>query len=69
LSGAGLAQVSGETATGTQQATFDAMNLFLGLLTDPFIGGRAETPAPAAGRATWSNTAAKRSSRCPWRAA
>lgn len=35
-----LSQVSGETATGTQQATFDAMNLFLGLLTDPFIGGR-----------------------------
>ena len=35
-----LSQASGETATGTQQATFDAMNLFLGLLTDPFIGGR-----------------------------
>lgn len=35
-----LSQVSGETATGTQQATFDAMNLFLGLLTDPFIDGR-----------------------------
>ena len=40
LSPAGLTQVSGETATGTQQATFDAMNLFLGLLTDPFIAGR-----------------------------
>jgi autotransporter-associated beta strand protein len=37
---AGLTQISGEPATGTQQATFDAMNLFLGLLTDPFIGGR-----------------------------
>ena len=37
---AGLTQVSGETATGTQQATFDAMNLFLGLMTDPFIAGR-----------------------------
>jgi autotransporter-associated beta strand protein len=35
-----LSQASGETATGTQQATFDAMNLFLGLLTDPFIDGR-----------------------------
>jgi len=40
LSPAGLTQVSGEVATGTQQATFDAMNLFIGLLTDPFIAGR-----------------------------
>jgi autotransporter-associated beta strand protein len=43
-----LSQVSGETATGTQQATFNAMNLFLGLLTDPFIDGRGgPNPAPA----------------------
>ncbi len=49
LSGAGLAQVSGETATGTQQATFDAMNLFLGLLTDPFIGGRDGSGTPGGG--------------------
>src|SRR5436305_2838572 len=28
--------------TGTQQTTFDAMNLFPGLLTDPFIGGRGD---------------------------
>ena len=40
LAPAGLTQVSGELATGTQQATFDAMNLFLGLLTDPFVAGR-----------------------------
>lgn len=40
LTPAGLSQVSGETATGSQQATFDAMNLFLSLLTDPFIDGR-----------------------------
>jgi len=40
LSPAGLTQVSGELGTGTQQATFDAMNLFIGLLTDPFIAGR-----------------------------
>lgn len=50
LSLPGLSQVSGETATGTQQATFDAMNLFLGLLTDPFIDGRG--PPGAAGGAT-----------------
>jgi autotransporter-associated beta strand protein len=42
LAPAGLTQASGELATGTQQATFDAMNLFLGLLTDPFIAGRGD---------------------------
>jgi uncharacterized protein with beta-barrel porin domain len=35
LNAAGLTQASGELATGGQQTTFDAMNLFLGLLTDP----------------------------------
>jgi autotransporter-associated beta strand protein len=45
----GLSQVSGETATGTQQATFDAMNLFMGLLTDPFIAGRGDGPTAGAG--------------------
>jgi len=40
LSPSGLAQASGELATGSQQATFDAMNLFMGLLTDPFAAGR-----------------------------
>jgi uncharacterized protein with beta-barrel porin domain len=38
LSPAGLTQTSGETATGTQQTTFNAMGMFMGLLTDPFIG-------------------------------
>jgi autotransporter-associated beta strand protein len=42
LTPAGLTQASGETATGSQQATFDAMNLFMGLLTDPFIAGRGD---------------------------
>ncbi|MDB5581945.1 MAG: autotransporter protein, partial [Bradyrhizobium sp.] len=42
----GLTQVSGETATGSQQATFDAMNLFMGLMTDPFTAGRGGN-APA----------------------
>jgi autotransporter-associated beta strand protein len=40
LTPGGLTQVSGELATGSQQTTFDAMNLFLGLLTDPFVAGR-----------------------------
>ncbi|MGC1563289.1 MAG: autotransporter domain-containing protein, partial [Bradyrhizobium sp.] len=34
----GLTQLSGETATTAQQTTFDAMGLFMGLLTDPFMG-------------------------------
>ena len=42
LTPAGLTQVSGELATGSQQTTFDAMNLFLGLLTDPFVAGRGD---------------------------
>jgi uncharacterized protein with beta-barrel porin domain len=33
----GLTQISGETATGSQQTTFNAMGLFMGLLTDPFM--------------------------------
>jgi uncharacterized protein with beta-barrel porin domain len=44
-----LTQASGELATGSQQATFDAMNLFLGLLTDPFIDGRNGGAGGAAG--------------------
>jgi autotransporter-associated beta strand protein len=35
-----LTQVSGETATGSQPATFQAMSMFLGLMTDPFAAGR-----------------------------
>ena len=49
LSPAGLSQVSGETAVGTQQATFNAMNLFLGMLSDPFIDGRGASGSPAGG--------------------
>jgi autotransporter-associated beta strand protein len=52
LTPAGLTQVSGELATGSQQATFDAMNLFMGLLTDPFVAGRGGSPAPGASAPT-----------------
>ncbi|MBR0958281.1 autotransporter domain-containing protein [Bradyrhizobium japonicum] len=37
----GLMQASGESATGSQQTTFSAMNLFLGLLTDVYGSGRS----------------------------
>jgi autotransporter-associated beta strand protein len=42
LTPAGLTQISGETATGSQQTTFNAMGLFMGLMTDPFIAGRGD---------------------------
>jgi autotransporter-associated beta strand protein len=51
LSPGGLSQAAGETATGSQQTTFDAMTQFMGLLTDPFMdrsgngtGGASTTP-------------------------
>jgi uncharacterized protein with beta-barrel porin domain len=47
LNAAGLTQASGELATGAQQTTFDAMKLFLGLLTDPCMsrsGGAGAAP-------------------------
>jgi uncharacterized protein with beta-barrel porin domain len=50
LTPAGLTQISGEVATATQQTTFDAMGLFMGLLTDPFIAGRGN-PVSASGGA------------------
>lgn len=46
LSAAGLTQAAGETATGSQQTTFDAMNMFLGVMTDPFIDGRGDPSYP-----------------------
>lgn len=42
LTPAGLSQLSGEIATGSQQATFDAMDMFMGLMTDPFLAGRGD---------------------------
>jgi uncharacterized protein with beta-barrel porin domain len=45
----GLTQLSGETATGAQQTTFDAMGQFMGLLTDPFLsrgGGFGGSASP-----------------------
>jgi hypothetical protein len=36
-----LTQASGEVATSSQQTTFSAMGMFMGLLTDPFIAGRS----------------------------
>jgi uncharacterized protein with beta-barrel porin domain len=57
LSPAGLTQVSGELGTSTQQATFDAMNLFVGLLTDPFIAGRNGGVGGSAGATPFADEA------------
>jgi uncharacterized protein YhjY with autotransporter beta-barrel domain len=35
-----LSQADGETGTGVQQSTFNAMNQFMGVMTDPFNAGR-----------------------------
>ena len=40
LSPAGLTQVSGELAPDRSRSTFDAMNMFLSLMSDPFVTGR-----------------------------
>ncbi|WP_398476711.1 autotransporter domain-containing protein [Tardiphaga sp.] len=39
-----LTQVSGETATGAQQASFDAMTQFMGVISDPFSANRSSAP-------------------------
>jgi hypothetical protein len=49
LTPAALTQASGETATGLQQTTFDAMNLFMGVLTDPFIARRGDGVSSSSG--------------------
>jgi uncharacterized protein with beta-barrel porin domain len=51
LNAAGLTQVSGEAATGSQQTTFNAMSQFMGLLTDPFIAGRGDGVSSSGGAA------------------
>ncbi|HLX18024.1 MAG TPA: autotransporter domain-containing protein [Bradyrhizobium sp.] len=49
LTPAGFTQATGETATGSQQTTFDAMMQFLGVMTDPFIAGRGGLTTPSSG--------------------
>ncbi len=48
LSAGALSQAAGQTGTGAQQTTFNAMNQFMGLMTDPFAPGRSDgANAPA----------------------
>jgi autotransporter-associated beta strand protein len=57
LTPAGLTQISGEVATGTQQTTFNAMDMFMGLLTDPFIAGRGDPVTPSNGAPQFADDA------------
>ena len=50
MTAGGLSQAAGETATGSQQTTFNAMNQFMGVMTDPFM--RARRCGNAGGNAT-----------------
>ncbi|WP_074831433.1 MULTISPECIES: autotransporter outer membrane beta-barrel domain-containing protein [Bradyrhizobium] len=51
LTAAQLTQSDGEVTTGSQQSTFNAMNQFMGVMTDPFVAGRGD-PVSAGGGAT-----------------
>jgi autotransporter-associated beta strand protein len=51
LSRSELSQAAGETATGAQQTSFDAMTQFMGVMTDPFTAGRGVPQAGAVGYA------------------
>ncbi|WP_211911355.1 autotransporter outer membrane beta-barrel domain-containing protein [Tardiphaga alba] len=48
LNAAGLTQAAGELGTGSQQTAFDAMNLFMGVMSDPFTAGRDVASSGAA---------------------
>ncbi|MFH0299519.1 autotransporter domain-containing protein [Bradyrhizobium sp. 31Argb] len=55
LTPAGLTQASGETSTGSQQTTFNAMNMFMGIMTDPFIAGRGDNVSPSPGASQFAD--------------
>lgn len=57
LTANGLTQASGETAVGSQQTTFGAMGMFMGMMTDPFMGrgGGINGSSSAIGYAATSN--------------
>jgi uncharacterized protein with beta-barrel porin domain len=63
LTPAGLTQVSGETAVGSQQTTFNAMGQFMGMMTDPFMnrGGGINGSSSAIGYADEASAYAAKS--------
>jgi uncharacterized protein with beta-barrel porin domain len=51
-----LTQLSGEAANGVQQTTFDAMTQFMGVMTDPFMGGRGDPAvSPSSGASQFAD--------------
>ncbi len=50
-----LSQASGETATGAQQTTFDAMTQFMGVMSDPMINGRGVVAGPGGGVSSFAD--------------
>ncbi|MGC1564275.1 MAG: autotransporter domain-containing protein, partial [Bradyrhizobium sp.] len=58
LTSPGLTQISGATATGSQQATFNAMGLFLSTMTDPFLEGRGQAGAQSTGATAFAAASA-----------
>jgi uncharacterized protein with beta-barrel porin domain len=56
LTAAGLTQLDGEVATGTQQTTIDAMSLFMSLLTDPFFGNGSSSVTSPGGVTQYAST-------------
>jgi autotransporter-associated beta strand protein len=55
LTAPGFTQASGETATGSQQTAFNAMGQFMGVMTDPFIGGRGANGGAAGGATPYAD--------------
>jgi autotransporter-associated beta strand protein len=55
-----LTQIAGETATGTQQSTFNAMTMFMGQMTDPFIDGRGDVGASVQSVSSYATDGAAR---------
>jgi autotransporter-associated beta strand protein len=60
LTPAGLTQASGESGTGSQQTTFNAMSQFMGLLTDPLAqrDGGSDSASGASGFANEDSASA-----------
>ena len=58
LTQAALSQIAGETATGSQQTTFQAMTQFITTLLDPFIDGRESAPNSSPTAYATENTSA-----------
>jgi uncharacterized protein with beta-barrel porin domain len=65
LSPGAFAQASGETATGSQQSTFQAMTQFMGVMTDPFIDGRGGGASPSTGATGYADEGNQASTYAP----